>query len=113
MAQHPSRAVTAGTPTPVDATCLRCRRVGLHNVVLYVMTVEGPRRVGDATFCVCETRPAAATITTGTPRDLGERCVRCDRGALYEVPFYAVTASGVHPHTTRVICEDCDTRAAG
>lgn len=50
--------VTAGTPIPVDATCLRCLREGLLSVVLFRMSLDGPRRVGETTFCPCETRPA-------------------------------------------------------
>ena len=57
MAAPAPSAVTAGSPTPVDATCLRCRREGLMNVVLFRMHPDGPMRVGETTFCVCETRP--------------------------------------------------------
>jgi hypothetical protein len=108
----PSAEFVTGSPTPVDATCLRCRREGMHNAVLYVLSGDGPRRVGEITFCVCETRPASATITSGVPRRTGARCVRCDGDAVYEVPLYAVSASGVAPHTTRTGCSDCDERAA-
>jgi hypothetical protein len=108
-----SSAIITGSPTPVDATCLQCRREGLHHVVLYVLTFDGPRRVGETTFCRCETRPARGTLTTGVPRRTGDRCVRCDGDALYEVPVYAVTVAGVAPHTTRMVCHDCDGRAAG
>lgn len=112
VAPAPS-AVTAGSPSPVDASCLRCRREGLFHVVLFRMSAEGPRRVGETTFCACETRPLPRpTITTGEPRRTGDRCDRCAGDEVYEVPFFAVTAAGVTPHTTRTICRDCDTRPA-
>lgn len=111
MAASPVSAVTAGTPTPVDATCLRCRREGLFHVVLFRMSEDGPRRVGETVFCACEMRQAKRpTITTGEPRHTGEPCDRCEGDQVYVVPFYAVTDAGVTPHTTRTVCRDCDTR---
>ncbi|HEY0374803.1 MAG TPA: hypothetical protein VGC94_08400 [Amnibacterium sp.] len=111
MAAPAPSAVTAGSPTPVDATCLRCRREGLYHVELFRMHEDGPRRVGETTFCACETRPVPRpTITTGEPRHTGVRCGRCAGDQVYEVPFYAVTAAGIAPHTTRTVCRDCDTR---
>jgi hypothetical protein len=72
----------------------------------------GPRRVGETTFCVCETQQAKRrpTITTGEPRHTGETCARCEGDQVYVVPFYAVSDAGVTPHTTRTVCRDCDTR---
>jgi len=105
--------VTAGTPAPVDATCLRCRREGLFHVVLYRMDAAGPRRVGETTYCVCETRPAQPpTITIGEPRRTGLVCPRCDDDEVYEIPFFAVTADGITPYTSRTVCRECDTRPA-
>ena len=106
-----SPVITPGSPEPVDAQCLRCKREGLFCVVLYVMTPDGPRRVGEKTFCLCETRPAEkALITNGDAKRTGDSCERCRRVSMYEVPFYAMTSAGIAPHSTRVICRECDTR---
>jgi hypothetical protein len=106
-----SPVITSGSPVPVDATCLRCKREGVFHVVLYVMDTDGPRRVGEKLFCVCETRLAEKPlITNGDAKRTGDACERCNRVSMYEVPFYAMTSAGIAPHSTRVICRDCDTR---
>ncbi|MGN6743666.1 MAG: hypothetical protein ACTHJL_10265 [Amnibacterium sp.] len=114
MAAPAPSAVTAGSPTPVDATCLRCRREGLLSVVLFRMSVDGPRRVGETTFCPCETRPVPKpTITAGAPRPTGTSCIRCGAGEVDEVPYFAVTATGVTPHARRLVCRRCDPGPTG
>jgi hypothetical protein len=106
-----SSAVVSGSPVPVDAVCLRCRREGVFTVALFVLTMDGPRQVGERVFCVCETRPAQkAVITNGDAKRTGGTCEKCERQSMYEVPFFAMTPAGVSPHSTRVICRECDTR---
>lgn len=106
-----SPAVVSGSPVPLDAVCTRCRREGVFSVALFVLTMDGPRQVGERVFCVCETRPAPkATITNGDAKRTGDTCDRCNRVSMYEVPFYAMTPAGISPHSTRVICRECDTR---
>ena len=105
-----SQVITSGSPVPVDATCLRCKREGVFTVALYVLTPSGPRQVGERTFCVCETRQPKATITNGDAKRTGDTCGKCNRRSMYEVPFYAMTPAGITPHSTRIICRDCDTR---
>ena len=106
-----SASVTSGSPVPVDATCTRCRREGVFRTGLYALSADGPRQVGERVFCVCETHPAhRATITNGDARRTGDTCGRCHRVSMYEVPFFAMTATGVTPHSVRVICRDCDTK---
>lgn len=104
-------AVVSGSPVPLDAMCTSCRRDGVFSVPLFVLTMDGPRQVGERVFCVCQTRPTAqATITNGDARRTGDTCDRCNRVSMYEVPFYAMTAAGITPHSTRIICRECDTR---
>jgi hypothetical protein len=106
-----SPAVVSGSPVPVDAVCRRCRREGVFTVALFVLTMDGPRQVGERVFCVCETRPAQkAVITNGDAKRTEGTCDKCNRHSMYEVPFFAMTAAGIAPHSTRVICRDCDTR---
>jgi hypothetical protein len=107
-----SSAVVSGSPVPVDAVCRRCRREGVFTVALFVLTMDGPRQVGERVFCVCETRPSApkATITNGDAKRTGGTCDKCNRVSMYEVPFFAMTPAGISPHSTRVICRECDTR---
>ena len=105
-----SQVITSGSPVPLDATCTRCRREGVFSVALYVLTPTGPRQVGERIFCVCETRAAKATITNGDAKRTGGTCDKCNRRSRYEVPFYAMTPAGVTPHSTKIICRDCDTR---
>ena len=107
-----SSAVVSGSPVPVDAVCCRCRREGVFTVALFVLTMDGPRQVGERVFCVCETKAAAlkATITNGDAKRTGGTCDKCNRVSMYEVPFFAMTPAGISPHSTRVICRECDTR---
>ena len=107
-----SSAVVSGSPVPVDAVCCRCRREGVFTIALFVLTMDGPRQVGERVFCVCETKPTApkATITNGDAKRTGGTCDKCNRVSMYEVPFFAMTATGVTPHSVRVICRDCDTK---
>ncbi|GAA4737499.1 hypothetical protein GCM10025783_04920 [Amnibacterium soli] len=107
-----SSAVISGSPVPVDAVCCRCRREGVFTIALFVLTMDGPRQVGERVFCVCETKPTApkATITNGDAKRTGGTCDKCNRVSMYEVPFYAMTPAGISPHSTRVICRECDTR---
>lgn len=105
-----SQVITSGSPVPVDAQCMKCRREGVFTVGLYVMSPDGPRQVGERTFCVCETRAAKATITNGDAKRTGSTCEKCNRRSMYEVPFYAMTSDGITPHSVRVICRDCDTK---
>lgn len=103
--------IVSGSPVPVEAVCLRCRREGVFTVALFVLTPDGPRQVGERVFCVCETRPAAkATITNGDAKRTEGTCDKCERRSMYEVPFYAMTPAGIAPHSTRIICRDCDTK---
>ena len=103
--------LVSGAPEPLDATCTRCRREGVFCVGLYLLTEDGPVRVGERVFCVCETHPAfRATITNGDARRTEGTCEKCERRSMYEVPFYALTPAGISPHSTRVICRECDTR---
>ena len=106
-----SSSVTSGSPVPLDATCTRCRREGVFCVGLYALSADGPRQVGERVFCVCETHPAhRAVITNGDARRTGATCDRCHRVSMYEVPFFAMTTTGVAPHSVRVICRECDTK---
>lgn len=106
-----SSSIVSGDPVPLDATCTRCRREGVFSLALYALTPDGPKQIGERTFCVCETRPAKkAVITNGDARRTGDSCDRCHRVSMYEVPFFAITATGIEPHSVRVICRECDTR---
>jgi hypothetical protein len=106
-----SARVVSGSPVPLDAVCCTCRRESVFSVALFVLTMDGPRQVGERVFCVCETRSGAkATITNGDAKRTGGTCDRCNRVSMYEVPFYAMTPAGIAPHSTRVICRECDTR---
>src|ERR1700712_3502000 len=107
-----STAVVSGSPVPLDAVCCRCRREGVFTVALFVLTMDGPRQVGERVFCVCETKRTVpkATITNGDAKRTGGTCDKCNRVSMYEVPFFAMTSAGISPHSTRVICRECDTR---
>lgn len=106
-----SASVVSGSPVPVEAVCLRCRREGVFSIPLFMLTMDGPVQVGERVFCVCETRSAPKpTITNGDAHRTGGTCTKCDRRSMYEVPFYALTPAGISPHSTRVICRECDTR---
>ncbi len=106
-----STRLVSGSPVPVDAVCRRCRREGVFSVALFVLTADGPHQVGERVFCVCEAHAAPkATITNGDAHRTGGTCTKCDRRSMYEVPFYSLTPAGITPHSTRVICRECDTR---
>ena len=106
-----SPGVVSGSPVPLDAVCLRCRREGVFSLALFLLTPTGPRQVGERVFCVCETRPSPkATITNGDAHRTGGTCTKCERRSMYEVPFYELTPAGITPHSTKVICRECDTR---
>lgn len=106
-----SSGIVSGSPVPADAACLRCRRESVFSIALFVLTMDGPRQVGEKIFCVCETRPATKTvITNGDAKRTEGCCDRCQRRSMYEVPFFAMSPTGIAPHSTRIICRECDTR---